>query len=221
MKILLKGFLAGMAISIGGWLYLASRSASVSVVVPAFLFSLGLMSICAFGFHLYTGRICYLFDSTDVPFGQRVLNLALALFGNLLGCLAFGYLCRLLFKPWFPMSFNVLEGMVNTKLTYHWYEMLLRSFLCGIMVFIAVDGYKKIEGFGRFLIIALAIGGFIIMGFEHSIANMFYFFCNNTISGKMALYLAICVIGNSLGGLFIPSIYLLIQKLEKKEERTE
>ena len=63
MKVLLKGFLAGMAISIGGWLYLASRSASVSVVLPAFLFSLGLMSICAFDFHLYTGRICYVFNN--------------------------------------------------------------------------------------------------------------------------------------------------------------
>ena len=221
MKVLLRGFLAGMAISIGGWLYLASRSASVSLVLPAFLFSLGLMSICAFDFHLYTGRVCYLFSNNEVSFGKRCLKLALALFGNLLGCLVFGYLCRFLFKPWSTYSFNVLEGMVNTKLTYHWYEMLLRSFLCGIMVFIAVDGYKKIEGFGRFFIIALAIGGFIIMGFEHSIANMFYFFCNNTVSGKMALYLLLCVIGNSLGGLFLPLIYLLIGKFEKKEIEEE
>ena len=57
----------------------------------------------------------------------------------------------------------------------------------------------------------LAIGGFIVSGFEHSIANMFYYFFSSNYSLAAFLSLLLCVIGNSLGGLFIPLINKLLK----------
>lgn len=209
-KTLIKGFLAGVMISIGGWLYLCASNMCGSVVA-AFLFSIGLIVICSFGFFLYTGKICYLFSNNEEKMGIKLANLGLGLIGNLLGCLLIGPVLHLIFGSGKEAVFNTLSNMVNTKLSYPWYKMLVSSMFCGMMVFIAVEGYKRLEGFGKYFIIMLAIGGFIIMGFDHSIANMFYFFCNYTFSGKAFLYLLICVVGNSLGGLFMPLLFKVIK----------
>lgn len=43
---------------IGGAAYLSVDSK----ILGAFLFTIGLFAICTMGFHLYTGKVCYLFD---------------------------------------------------------------------------------------------------------------------------------------------------------------
>ena len=59
LKILVKAILAGVMISIGGTIYLALDNK----MLGAFLFSIGLFSICAYGFNLYTGKIGYVIDN--------------------------------------------------------------------------------------------------------------------------------------------------------------
>ena len=59
MSFIISGFLAGISISLGGTVFLACDSK----IVGAVLFSVGLFSICAFGFHLFTGKVCYVFDN--------------------------------------------------------------------------------------------------------------------------------------------------------------
>ena len=50
---------------------------------------------------------------------------------------------------------------------------------------------------------------FILAGFEHSIADMFYFFLARSFGADSFLFLTIVVLGNSLGGVFIPFIQAL------------
>ena len=54
-----KGALAGLCVSIGGCVFLACDNK----VVGAFLFSVALLTICYFGFSLYTGKIGYIVES--------------------------------------------------------------------------------------------------------------------------------------------------------------
>ena len=56
---------------------------------------------------------------------------------------------------------------------------------------------------------------FILSGFEHSIADMFYFFTARIFSLKMLVFLLIVILGNTVGGLLFPMLTLL--KGEKKE----
>ena len=56
---------------------------------------------------------------------------------------------------------------------------------------------------------------FILCGFEHCVANMFYFSVANAWSGKTVLYLLVMTLGNSCGGLILP----LCRKLKDRAEK--
>lgn len=221
--ILIKGILAGIAISFGGFLCLRLNTLSGNTILGSFLFSFGLILICNFNFNLYTGKICYLFENINCHCSSKivikkifgkVITLLLILLGNLIGTLIFANLLKLVI---IDNSINntlmeTLKNSVETKINYKWFEMIGLSFFCGMLVYIAVEGFKQIENnFGKYVVLMLAIGGFIVMGFEHSIANMFYYFLSGNYSLAAFLSLLLCVIGNSLGGLSIPLINKLIK----------
>lgn len=230
LSVLIKGILAGICISIGGFLCLKVNIAASSKVLGAFLFPIGLILICNFGYFLYTGKICYLFENKEQSYKEKILSLLTGLFGNLVGCLVVALLLRAINQSFIAEAstaqafysnnaqlFISLKSTVNTKLNYDWYQMIILSAFCGMLVYIAVEGFKTIEHhFGKYLVLILSIAGFIICGFEHSIANMFYYFLDGSFSGAVWLSLIYCVIGNSIGGLFIPSLKMLIKKFENK-----
>ena len=82
IKTLLRGVLAGIAISFGGFLCIRTNEIASNTILGSFLFSFGLILICNFGFYLYTGRVCYLFDNNDKPIIERTLDLLIMLLGN-------------------------------------------------------------------------------------------------------------------------------------------
>ena len=61
-NVFLKGLLAGIAISVGGLIFIMTRKHIDNFVAGAYLFSTGLILVCNFGYFLYTGKICYLID---------------------------------------------------------------------------------------------------------------------------------------------------------------
>ena len=58
-KIFLSSILAGMAIAIGGIANLTLENK----VAGAIFFTAGLFTVCVFGFHLFTGKVCYVFEN--------------------------------------------------------------------------------------------------------------------------------------------------------------
>ena len=222
IKTLLKGVLAGIAISFGGFLCIRTNAIASNTILGSFLFSFGLILICNFNFNLYTGKVCYLFDNKDKSLIKRILDLLIMLGGNLIGTLFFANVLRLVMAD-NAINNKLMETLissVNSKINYEWYQMIGLSFFCGMLVYIAVEGFKKIENnFGKYVVLMLAIGGFIVSGFEHSIANMFYYFLSGNYSVIAFVSLLLCVIGNSIGGLFIPLINKIINYNKKIEEK--
>lgn len=222
LKTILKGVLAGIAISFGGFLCIRTNAIASNTILGSFLFSFGLILICNFGFNLYTGKVCYLFDNNDKSLLKRVLDLLLMLGGNLVGTLFFANVLRLVMADNLTnkLLMESLNNSVKSKINYEWYQMIGLSFFCGMLVYIAVEGFKKIDNqFGKYVVLMLAIGGFIVSGFEHSIANMFYYFLSGSYSVIAFWSLLLCVIGNSIGGLFIPLINKIINYNKKFEEK--
>ncbi len=212
IKILLKGFLAGFAICLGGWLCLRSKVDYDSPLFSCFVFSFGLILICNFDFYLYTGKICYVFEKNDQKWYEKLYTMLLILVGNYLGCLFVGAVLRGLYKESYVILFENLNNSVLSKIDYSWIKVIGVSFFCGLLVYVAVEGFKKIENnFGKYVVLVLAIGGFILAGFEHSIANMFYFCLNASYSLEAFWFLILCVFGNSLGGIFIPIINKILK----------
>lgn len=208
-KVLINAILAGIAISFGGWFCLRT-TASLNSVAGAFIFSFGLILICNFGFYLYTGKICYLFDDLT-KIKENIIFLLLGILGNLIGTMFVGLILNLIVKENNLVVFNNLEVSLNNKLNYDWYQMIMLGFFCGILVYIAVEGFKTItSSVGKYIVLMIAIGGFIISGFEHSVANMFYFFLAGNLSLEAFFSIFLCLVGNSIGGLFIPLLRSLV-----------
>ena len=80
--------------------------------------------------------------------------------------------------------------------------------LCGILMYIAVNNYKKINNdIGKYSCIFMCVMVFILCGFEHSVANMYYISVANLLSLKSLLYILIMILGNSVGSILIAFYY--------------
>ena len=77
-----------------------------------------------------------------------------------------------------------------------------------------MEGFKKSKAdIGKYVILILCVGTFIVCGFEHSIADAFYFSLSENFLETIPALLLI-TLGNTIGGLIFPAIYLLIKKLD-------
>ena len=94
-------------------------------------------------------------------------------------------------------------GLCETKLGDTPVSVFFLAVFCGILMYVAVDGFKEK---GNPLILFLCVSVFILSGFEHCVANMFYFAMAGAWSAKTVLYLLIMTLGNSVGGMLIPAI---------------
>ena len=76
-------------------------------------------------------------------------------------------------------------------------------------MYLAVSIYKEKSSAAAIL---LCVPAFILCGFEHSVADMFYFGAAGVFSGGAALFIATVVAGNTLGGMLLPLMGLLREK---------
>ncbi len=206
-----NGFLAGMLISIGGAVFLAcyakGNGTGLDFYIGSFLFPIALLCICMKGYSLYTGKIGYVLSNHKK---EDISVLLLGLLGNVLATTAFGYLCGWVFP-------NTMKAAADTlcpaKLDQGYLFALLRAFLCGILVYLAVDIYKNNNKSPLGVLIGIPV--FILSGYEHSIADMFYFAVYGVATWESFGYIWMIIIGNSLGALIIPALLLIKPKKEE------
>lgn len=203
-KKIIDGILAGILISLGGAVFLACYSPDIAYMryVGAFLFSLALLCICMRGYSLYTGKIGLI---TEKHSKEDISVLLLALFGNAVGTIAFGYLIAFVFPDMKETALTLCTG----KLSQGYGFGLLRAFLCGILVYLAIDIWRNNKST---LGILLCIPAFILSGYEHSIADMFYFSASGIASWQAFGYIVLIILGNSVGSLLIPALQLIRPK---------
>ena len=193
LKIIVRAILAGAMISIGGTIYLVCESK----MLGAFLFSIGLYAICSFGFNLYTGKIGYVIDNKP----KYLIELLFTLIGNLIGTIGCGYL---LFLTRQGDKLRLAANTIcETKLNDNLLSIFILSIFCGIIMYLAVDLFKRLNDFGRYMGIFMGITVFILAGFEHCVANMYYFSAANMWTWKTILYVLVMVAGNSVGSILL------------------
>ncbi len=210
---IIKGIYAGIAIGMGGIAYLAISNK----IVGSFIFSIGLLTVCMYSLNLYTGKVGYIL----VNKASCVIELVLSLIGNFIGTFIVGNLMRL---TRFSTYIETAKSIVSTKLSDNILSIFILSILCGIIMYIAVNNYKKESSdIGKYILIIMGVMAFILCGFEHCVANMFYFSIAGVWSIKVLLYLLVMIAGNSVGSVTIAWCYnrfskicLPIEKGEKK-----
>lgn len=190
-----RAILAGIAIGIGGCVFLATENK----IVGAFMFTVGLYTICIQELNLFTGKVGYLPERT-ISF---VADLVVIWLGNLVGT----YLTALAVNyTRISKISDTARAMCTVKAEDSLFSLLLLGIFCGLLMFIAVDGYAKTQ---NPVILFLGVATFILCGFEHCIADMFYF----SVAGMWSLHTLLCTavitLGNAIGGMLI----LFVKKL--------
>ncbi len=194
----IKSILAGMAISLGGAVYLSCENKYVG----AFFFCVGLITVVYFGLNLYTGKVGYVLENNKT----FLLDTIFSVFGNAIGCLIFAIM---------QSPINNVISMVENKLQKGHLEAFFDGILCGVLIFICVDIFKKKN---TPIAILFCVPTFILCGFEHSVADMFYIFNARNFSLNSLLFLTLVILGNAVGGLLFPILFKLYNKLIKKAE---
>ena len=156
MNFFLNSMAAGASIAIGTYAYLSVESRYLG----AFLFIIGLYVVCQYKIPLYTGRIAYL----GKPGSNTPSQLLIMILANFIGASIVG----LLFLP--STSGMDLLLILGKKLSQPLHESFIRGLFCGILVFLAVDIFRRFEDpVGRYLGLLLGVPAFILSGFEHCV----------------------------------------------------
>lgn len=203
MKILFKSFLAGIMIAIGGTVFLSIENK----VIGASLFSIGLFGVLIYNLNLYTGKIGYLISNFNLKY---IKELIITLIGNFIGACSVGFILR--YTRIYDNIYEKALNLANIKLSDSIISIFILSIFCGLLMYYAVNGFKKQTDFGKYLVVYLGVAVFILCGFEHCIANMYYFSVADIWSLKTLGYTGIMVLGNSLGSFIIPLCNLVIKE---------
>ena len=191
----LSGILAGVCIGLGGTVFLSLDNK----VLGALFFTVGLFTICTQGMHLYTGKVCYVFEK-DLAYALDLIPIWL---GNLAGTFLLGTLVRCTRIA--PALVEKAQGLCETKLGDGLGSIFLLAVFCNMLIYIAVEGYNKNpHEVGKYLALFFGVVMLILSGYEHCVANMYYFSIAGMWSGKTLLYVLVMTAGNSVGGWVFP-----------------
>ena len=191
----IKAVLAGVCISIGGAVFLSVENKALG----ATLFTIGLFTICVFGLNLYTGKVCYCLENSL----DYLLDVVIIWLGNLVGTFCSARLL-LLTRVGANMK-DIAAAICSVKLNDSMLSIFILAVFCNMLIYIGVEGYKtNPHEVGKYLALFFGVVVFILCGFEHCIANMFYFSVAKVWSLNTFVYLLIMTAGNAVGGLFFP-----------------
>jgi formate/nitrite transporter FocA (FNT family) len=202
IKRIINGISAGILISIGGTVFLACDNKYVGAV----MFSVALLCICYKGYSLFTGKVGYLPEKHGK---DEFSVLLLGLLGNVIGTSALGRAIAFMN----PALKETALNMCNNKLALSFPQVLIKGIMCGVLMYLAVSIYRdKKTPLG----ILFCIPVFILSGFEHSIADMFYFAASGIVSLEAFGFIWTVILGNAIGAVIMCLFTLLAE--EKKND---
>lgn len=212
LQMFVLAVLAGAFIGFGGAAFTAVMSGADAAFGPARLlggvvFSLGLILVIVGGAELFTGNALMVMAAVDrkITLHQLLRSWTIVYLGNLTGAaglaLAFG-LSGLLDGPLNALAVSITQG----KAALDPLEAFMRGALCNALVCLAIWlSFAARTAAGKILAILWPISAFVLLGLEHSIANM-YFFPQGWLAGsdvtvaQAGSNLFFVTLGNIVGG---------------------
>lgn len=213
------GVLAGAFISMGALLYLLVMTDSGLGFGPGRLlgglaFSLGLVLVVIAGAELFTGNNLIIMAWVDRKITTTALlrNWALVYVANFAGAVATVVLVML--AGTLALGDGRLAvtafAVAEAKTALPWNEAFFRGVLCNGLVCLAVWlSFAARDVAGKILAIVMPISAFVALGFEHSVANMFFLPLallagapGVTVGGSVANLVPV-TLGNIFGGVVL------------------
>jgi formate/nitrite transporter len=227
LSLFLLSFFAGLYIAFGATFFTFvtafEGTQSVVKVFGGLVFCVGLILVVLGKAELFTGNNLMIISlmSKKITLKDMLKNWSIVLFGNLIGSLflvCLMVLSGLLFENNNLLGTRSLE-IASYKVELTNLECFIRGVLCNILVCLAVWGAIISDSAqGKILSIIFPITTFVALGFEHSVANMYFLpagyaiqeaLGNSVISLVDVLRnLSFVTLGNIVGGgVFVALLY--------------
>jgi formate/nitrite transporter len=228
IKVLLLGFLAGAYIAFGGLLAIKigagipeikESNPGLAALIFGGVFPVGLMLVVMAGAELFTGNTALLIPALrkkSVTYKQIAKNWSLSYLGNFIGSVFVAYFFVsitgvLSNDPWRSATIDIAESKVSQEFVTLFFKGIACNWLVCLAVWLTVSSNQVS---GKILGIWFPIMTFVALGFEHSIANMF-FIPLGILQGADVTWVDFLVdnlipvtLGNIIGGtVFVGMIY--------------
>ncbi len=239
--------MAGAFIALGSVLYIyvihdSTISLGLTKLIGGLVFCLGLILVIVAGAELFTGNnlLVMAYVSRKISLKQLLRNWSIAFTGNLIGSLS---IVLLIFLSGHWLAGGAAVGaktliIANDKVNLTFLQAFSRGILCNMLVCLAVwlcfSGRSVTD---KILAIIFPVMAFVALGFEHSVANMYFIpaglvtkynplivakaqamlgatpldLSRLTVSGFFIYNLIPVTLGNIIGGsLFVAAIYCFV-----------
>ena len=235
-QIVLLGIAAGAYIALGGALSafvsfgmpgLTQGNPALVKLLSGFFFPIGLILIVLVGGELFTGNVAYMavgVAKKKLTAGRLIGNWVIVWCANFIGALIATYL---LFKLGFSDSgglfgsapwHDALTALGEKKVSMPWGDAFVRGIGANWLVCLALWlGNSSDDMLGKLTGLWWPIMAFVTLGFEHSIANMFYLpaalleGADFTVPDMLLHNLLPVTLGNIIGGaVFVAGLYLFV-----------
>ena len=143
-----------------------------------------------------------------------IIDLAIMLVFNLIASCCIGIIFHYAFMN-VPEINTTISSLMGKKVfepsSNAYIGLLASSILCGALVYIAVYTFKNTDKLWlKFIGIIVPIWIFVYSGFDHCIANGFYFGLGMVFGNYlMWINLLTCIVGNSLGAIALNWLFKL------------
>ena len=195
IRTFVSAVMAGLMIGFGGLVYLMLDDK----VIGSALFAVGLFTICTFGMHLFTGKVCYVFDNDR----SYAISLPVIWIGNLAGTGLTALLASLTRNA--ARLTEKAAALAAVKASDTLLSLFFLGVLCNILIYVAVEGFKSIpHELGKYLALMFGVMVFILAGTEHCVADMFYCWMGGSWSVDMIVRILVITAGNICGGILLP-----------------
>lgn len=178
------------------------------------MFSIAVLLIVFIGSELFTGNnFVMAFGAFDkkVTWGQAGKVWLVSYIGNFVGCFVFAGIFVLAGASG---TADYFASIIPGKLAIPVDQMFFRAVLCNFLVCLAVVcGTRCKDEAAKFLMIVICISGFVISGFEHSIANMAIYTTAWFLVPDLSILdilksMLIVTLGNMVGGALLLALPL-------------
>lgn len=182
-KMLLLGFFAGLFISFAGIAATTAtatmETASAGRLIAAIVFPAGMAMVLIAGSELFTGNNLIIISVLEkkVTVAKMLKNWFFVYIGNFLGAM---FVAAMVTYGHVPDLFGgklaeavINSGVIRTSMNFS--DSLIKGILCNILVCIAVwMAFASKDVSGKLLISFWPVMLFVLCGFEHCIADMYY-----------------------------------------------
>ena len=219
LKTMILSIMAGFLIALAGYastmVSFNVSNISLSKCLSALIFPMGLILVILLKTELFTGNSLLVIPLVDkkINIKSLLINWLLVYLGNFIGSLLLSLLIYKSGSLTNEALINTFINIANKKVSYNFINLLILGTLCNMLVCTAVFlGVTHKNTLEKIFVIFIPIFLFVLLGFEHSIANMFYLSIG-ALLGKLNFVSLIIhnllpvTLGNIIGGILIGLIF--------------